>query len=154
MNEWKWSEWIVNELNLPFWALVSKSSVQWLSSLRFSFSERSCVRSRGRSRCYQSSIPRSVWKTPTWPRRWRPRGRRSGSVSGRTRSSTRTTRYNTVKPQNTNCYSVCPSVTSAVCRSSTTVWQRRSPRCAPWRPRRGWGKWTSQYRAKSSMSLK
>ena len=126
-------------------------------------SGRSCSPSRENWRCCQSSTPRNVWRTLTWPRHWRLRGRPSGSVRERTRSSTHTTRCathhtpvykyllrNTLRPASLhNCSEL---LVCDFCRSWTTVWRQRSLRCAPWRLRMAWEKQTPQYRGKSSMS--
>lgn len=67
-------------------AVESVSAGFSLSAAWCCVSGRSCAPSSGRSRCCRSSIHRSAWRTPTWPRHWKPRGRPSGSVSERTRS--------------------------------------------------------------------
>ena len=92
------TDWLVNQTRAWTFSCICKlfpchvSIRLWLSVVLCYVSGRSCVRSSGRLRCCRSNIPRSAWKTPTWPRRWRPRGRPSGSVRERTRSSTHTTR--------------------------------------------------------------
>lgn len=96
---------------------------------------RSCSPSRGSWRFCRSSTLRSAWRTLTWPRPWRRRGRPWGSVSGRTRSLMLTTRSAcTHTHTQTQTRMTVLAVTLLLFpsnRSWITGWLWRSLGCAP-----------------------